>query len=159
MADGAAFHEKRLREKPHLFDPVVRERIEAAKFYTATDYIKAMRIRTILMKEMDQAFEKCDVMAVPGGPVAGKLEPPEKARTDVKDDGFLYEMLKGGETTFVGNMTGRPEIVIPCGFTSSQPTLPITVGFYAKPFDEFTLFRVAHAYESATDWHKKRPSV
>src|SRR5262249_13290846 len=38
MADGAAFHEKRLREKPDLFDPVVRERIEAAKFYTATDY-------------------------------------------------------------------------------------------------------------------------
>lgn len=159
MADGAAFHEKRLRDKPHLFDPVVRERIEAAKFYTATDYIKAMRIRTILMHEMDQAFEKCDVMAVPGGPPAGKLESPERARTDVKDDGFLYEMLKGGETTFVGNMTGRPEIVIPCGFTSTAPTLPITIGFYAKPFDESTIFRVAHAYESATDWHKKRPPI
>lgn len=157
MAEAACFHEKRLREKPHLFDPVVRERLEAAKFYPATDYIKSMRIRTILQNELVQVFEKCDLMAVPAGAPATKLEPPEIAKSDVKPASTATP-FRGGNT-FIGNMTGYPEIIIPCGFTSTEPTLPISIGFYGKPFDEFTLFRVAHAYESATDWHKRRPPV
>jgi aspartyl-tRNA(Asn)/glutamyl-tRNA(Gln) amidotransferase subunit A len=83
MAEGACFHEKRLKETPDLFDPLVRERLEAAQFYPATDYIKAMRVRTLLMDEMRRVFEKCDVMAVPGGGPATKLESPERARSDV----------------------------------------------------------------------------
>ncbi|MGE3190811.1 MAG: amidase, partial [Vicinamibacterales bacterium] len=85
MAEAAQFHEKRLRETPELFDPVVRERLDAARFYTATDYIKALRVRTILMDEMAAALEACDVMAVPGSTsLPGPLEPPEVAGTDVK---------------------------------------------------------------------------
>lgn len=157
MAEAACFHEKRLREKPQLFDPVVRERLEAAKFYSATDYIKSLRIRTILQNELAQVFAKCDVMVVPAGNPATKLEPPETARSDVKPGSRPTPFRPG--TTFIGNMTGYPEIIIPCGFTSSSPALPISVGFYGKPFDEFSLFRAAHAYESATDWHKRRPPL
>jgi aspartyl-tRNA(Asn)/glutamyl-tRNA(Gln) amidotransferase subunit A len=58
--------------------------------------------------------------------------------------------------TFIGNMTGLPAIVIPCGFTSDEPRLPLGIQFYANPFDEPTLCRVSHAYESATDWHTQR---
>ncbi len=157
MAEAACFHEKRLRQKPELFDPVVRERLEAAKFYSATDYLKALRVRSILQDEMAKVFEKCDVMAVPGGSPASKLEPPETAKSDVKP-GSAAPAFRGGNT-FIGNMTGYPEIVIPCGFTTAAPTLPLTIGFYAKPFDELNLFRAAYAYESATDWHKKRPTL
>jgi aspartyl-tRNA(Asn)/glutamyl-tRNA(Gln) amidotransferase subunit A len=49
--------------------------------------------------------------------------------------------------------------VVPCGFTAGPPVLPLTIQFYGKPFDESTLFRVSHAYESATDWHRRRPAV
>jgi aspartyl-tRNA(Asn)/glutamyl-tRNA(Gln) amidotransferase subunit A len=157
MAEGACFHEKRLKEKPELFDPLVRERLEAAKFYPAVDYIKAMRIRTILMDEMRRVFQKCDVMAVPGGGPAGKLEPPEFARTDVQPGSRSTPFRLG--TTFIGDMTGLPAIVIPCGFTQGPPVLPLTIQFYGKPFDESALFRVSHAYESSTDWHKRRPMV
>jgi aspartyl-tRNA(Asn)/glutamyl-tRNA(Gln) amidotransferase subunit A len=157
MAEGACFHEKRLKETPDLFDPLVRERLEAAQFYPATDYIKAMRVRTLLMDEMRRVFEKCDVMAVPGGGPATKLESPERARSDVKP-GSVATPFRGG-TTFIGDMTGLPAIVVPCGFTSGPPVLPLTIQFYGKPFDESTLFRVSHAYESATDWHKRRPAV
>jgi aspartyl-tRNA(Asn)/glutamyl-tRNA(Gln) amidotransferase subunit A len=155
MAEAACFHEKRLREKPQLFDPVVRERLEAAKFCSATDYIKSLRVRSILQQEMAKVFEKCDVMAVSGGGPAVKLEPPETAKSDVKP-GSRAPAFRGGNT-FIGNMTGYPEIVIPCGFTAGEPVLPLTIGFYAKPFDESSLFRVAHAYEAGTDWHKRRP--
>jgi aspartyl-tRNA(Asn)/glutamyl-tRNA(Gln) amidotransferase subunit A len=157
MAEAATFHEKRLREKPQLFDPLVRERLESAKFYTATDYIKALRVRSILQQEFARVFEKCDVMAVPGGGPAGKLASPELAKSDVRPDS-RSSAFRGGNT-FIGNMTGYPEIIIPCGFTSADPILPLTIGFYAKPFDESSLFRVAYAYESVTDWHKRRPPL
>ncbi len=157
MAEGACFHEKRLKEKPELFDPLVRERLEAAKFYPATDYIKAMRVRTLLMEDMRHVFEKCDVMAVPGGGPATKLESPERAGSDVKP-GSVSTPFRGG-TTFIGDMTGLPAIVVPCGFTAGPPVLPLTIQFYGKPFDESTLFRVSHAYESATVWHRRRPTI
>jgi aspartyl-tRNA(Asn)/glutamyl-tRNA(Gln) amidotransferase subunit A len=156
MAEGACFHEKRLKDSPELFDPLVRERLEAAKFYPATDYIKAQRIRTILVESMRGVFQKCDVLAVPAGNPATKLEPPELAKTDVRPN-----PPPGGRTgsTSIGDMTGMPAIVIPCGFTAGPPVLPLAIQFYAKPFDEPALFRVAHAYESATDWHKRRPPL
>lgn len=157
MAEAACFHEKRLRESPELFDPIVRERLEAAKFYPATDYIKAMRVRTILMEEMRRVFEKCDVMAVPGGNPATKLESPDRAGSDVKQDAPATP-YRGGNT-FIGNMTGLPAIVVPCGFTTEAPVRPLTIQFYAKPFDEAALFRVSHAYESVTEWHKRRPPL
>jgi Asp-tRNA(Asn)/Glu-tRNA(Gln) amidotransferase A subunit family amidase len=56
-------------------------------------------------------------------------------------------------------MTGLPALVIPCGFSAGPPALPITIMFYGKPFDEPTLFRAAHAYESVTDWHTRRPPI
>ena len=157
MAEGASFHEQRLKNTPELFDPVVRERLEAARFYPATDYIKSMRIRTLLIDEMHRVFEKCDVMAVPGGNPATKLDPPEVAGSDVKP-GSKPTPFRGGNT-FIGDMTGLPAMTIPCGFTVEPPIRPLSIQFYAKPFDEATLFRVGHAYESATDWHKRRPAI
>jgi aspartyl-tRNA(Asn)/glutamyl-tRNA(Gln) amidotransferase subunit A len=156
MAEGACFHEKRLKEKPELFDPVVRERLEAAKFYPATDYIKAQRVRTILMEEMKTVFQKCDVVAVPSGNPAAKLDSPEAAKSDIKP-GSISEPRRG--STNIGDLVGMPAIVIPCGFTSEPPTRPLGIQFYGKSFDEFTLFRVAHAYQSVTDWHKRRAPV
>jgi aspartyl-tRNA(Asn)/glutamyl-tRNA(Gln) amidotransferase subunit A len=156
MADGAAFHEKRLKETPELFDPVVLERLLAAKFYPATEYVKSMRVRTILMDEMAAVFSKCDVMAVPSGNPAAKLDSPEIAASDVKP-GSTGGPRKG--STNIGDLTGMPGIVIPCGFTEDTPTLPLAIQFYGKPFNEAMLYRVCHAYESATDWHKRRPPI
>jgi aspartyl-tRNA(Asn)/glutamyl-tRNA(Gln) amidotransferase subunit A len=156
MADGAAFHEKRLKETPELFNPVVLERLQAAKFYPATDYIKAMRIRIILTESMRRVFEKCDVMAVPSGDPATKLDPAEVAKSDVRPESPIGARLG---VTGIGNITGMPAIVIPCEFTPGPPVLPLAIQFYGKPFDEATLFAVSHAYESASDWHKRRPPV
>jgi aspartyl-tRNA(Asn)/glutamyl-tRNA(Gln) amidotransferase subunit A len=157
MAEAACFHEQRLKTKPQLFDPLVRERLDAARFYPATDYIKALRVRTMLMESMQRVFETCDVMAVPSGNPATKLEPAETAASDVKPGSKSTRYR--ASNTFLGNMTGLPAIVIPCGFTNDDPRLPLGIQFYAKPFDEPTLFRVSHAYESATDWHTRRPPL
>ncbi len=154
MAEGAAFHDTRLRKTPELFDPIIRERLEAAKFFPATEYIKAQRVRILLMESMRQVFEKCDVLAVPAANPTGPLDSPATAGTDVKGPPRAI-----GGSTAIGDLTGNPAIVIPAGFTESKPTLPICIQFYGKNFDEATLLRVSHAYESVTDWHKRRPDL
>ena len=158
MSEAAAFHEKRLRESPELFDPLVRERLLTARFYSAIDYIKAQRLRTILQNEVTGAFTACDVIAVPAYPgLTARLETAEQARTDVP-----ATETKGADrasNSYIANMTGMPALVLPCGFSSGTPSLPIALQLYGRLFDESTLFRVAHAYQQATDWHQRRPSA
>lgn len=154
-SEAAAFHEQRLKKHAHLLDPLVRERLEAATFHTAADYIKALRMRTMFMQEMNRVFQSCDVFMLPAGNPPPKLEgeivttdlptnPPAPPRPDAFN---------------LANVTGIPSIVLPCGFTAGPPVLPIGIQFCAKPFDEPTLFRVAHAYESATPWHTRVPPL
>jgi aspartyl-tRNA(Asn)/glutamyl-tRNA(Gln) amidotransferase subunit A len=47
--------------------------------------------------------------------------------------------------------------VLPCGFSSGAPPLPIALQLYGRHFDESTLLRIGHAYQQATDWHTHRP--
>lgn len=154
-SEAAAFHEQRLSRNAALFDPLVRERLEAGTFYSATDYIRALRIRTMLMEEMHRVFGECDVMMLPAGNPPPRLEgeivnsdaptqPPAPPRPDVFN---------------LANMTGIPAIVLPCGFTAGSPVLPLGIQFCARPFDEATLFRIGHAYQSATDWHTRTPAL
>jgi aspartyl-tRNA(Asn)/glutamyl-tRNA(Gln) amidotransferase subunit A len=54
-------------------------------------------------------------------------------------------------------MTGLPALAVPCGFTTTG--LPLSLQIAGRPFDEATVLRVGHAYEQATDWHRRRPPV
>jgi len=154
-SEAAAYHEKRLKESADLLDPLVRERLEAATFHSAADYIKALRIRTVLMEEMQRVFGICDVLMLPAGNAAPKLD-EEIVGTDAPSDPPLPPRP---DTFNLANVTGIPAIVLPCGFTAGPPSLPLGIQFCAQPFDEATLFRVAHAYQSATDWHMRRPPL
>jgi aspartyl-tRNA(Asn)/glutamyl-tRNA(Gln) amidotransferase subunit A len=55
------------------------------------------------------------------------------------------------------NLAGIPGISVPCGFTKGN--LPIGLQLLGRHFDEAAILRAAHAYEQATDWHKKRPTI
>ncbi|HEY3838566.1 MAG TPA: amidase [Bryobacteraceae bacterium] len=154
-SEAATFHEKRLREQGDLFDPLVRERLETGAFYSAIDYVKALRVRTLLMEEVHRIFESCDVMMLPAGNAAPKLE-DEVAGSDAARNPPLPPRP---DSYNLANVTGIPAIVLPCGFTAGPPQLPLGIQFCARPFDEASLFRVAHAYESATDWHMRQPPL
>ncbi len=135
----------------------VRSRKRSAKRSSNTSSIsvKALRLRTVLREEMRRVFQVCDVVALPVANPAPRLE-PELQPTDPASQS---PSAPTPETFSIGNMTGIPAIVQPCGFTTGPPSLPVGIQFYAKPFDEATLFRVSHAYESATDWHTRRPPL
>jgi len=154
-SESAAYHEKRLQDHPDLLDPLVRERLEAGAFHSALDYLKALRLRTLLIAEMRRVFAQCDVLMLPAGnaaplltdEIAGTDAPPVKPRAPRPD------------TSNLANLTGIPALVLPCGFTSGPPALPLGIQFCAKPFAESTLFRVGHAYQLATDWHTRLPAL
>ncbi len=152
--EGAAFHQRRLKEKGDLMDPLVRERLEAATFHSAIDYIQALRARTVLTEEMRRVFTTCDVLMLPAGNAAPLLEqeivgtdippdPPPPGRPDVMN---------------LANVTGIPALVLPCGMTAGPPALPLGIQFCGRPFAEGTLFRVGRAYQEVTDWHRRRPA-
>jgi aspartyl-tRNA(Asn)/glutamyl-tRNA(Gln) amidotransferase subunit A len=154
-SESAAVHEKERVEQPELLDILVRERLEAGTFYSAVDYIKALRVRTVLMKEMSRVFEYCDVLMLPAGNAAPKLD-TEIVRSDAPTN---PPPVPRPDSFNIANVTGIPAIVLPCGFTAGPPSLPLGIQFCGKYFDEQTLFRIAHAYQLATDWHRRTPSL
>ena len=154
-SEAAAFHQKRLKTRGNLMEPLVRERLEASSFYSAVDYIKALRLRTVLMEEMRRVFKTCDILMLPAGNAAPKLE-EEIAGTDAPPDPPLPPRP---DSYNIANVTGIPAIVLPCGFTTGPPALPLGIQFCARPFDEAMLFRIGHAYQTATDWHLRKPPL
>ena len=71
------------------------------------------------------------------------------------------EVLEGfaGRRGFTApfNLASLPALSVGCGFTPGN--LPIGLQIAGKPFDESTIFRAAHAYQQATDWHTRRPPI
>lgn len=152
-SEAASVHKARMKESADLFDPLVRERLEAGTFYSALDYIQALRFRTVLQAEVRKVFETCDILMLPAGNAAPLLE-DEIITTDIPPN---PPRAPRPDTSNLANVAGIPAIVLPCGFTAGPPVLPLGIQFCARWFDESTLFRIAHAYQSATNWHKQRP--
>jgi aspartyl-tRNA(Asn)/glutamyl-tRNA(Gln) amidotransferase subunit A len=154
-AESASVHEERLRESAGLLDPLVRERLEANSLYSAMDYIKALRVRTVLREEMRRVWGSCDAVLLPSGNPAPLLE-QEVVETDLPP---AVARPARPDTFNLANLTGIPALVLPCGFTAGPPVLPMGLQLWGRPNGEATLFRIGQAYQEATDWHKRRPAI
>jgi aspartyl-tRNA(Asn)/glutamyl-tRNA(Gln) amidotransferase subunit A len=145
--EGAAYHAADLRARPERFSEELRASFELGSFYTGVDYVQAQRLRRHLMVETEAAIAGYAALVmptapVPATPIAGS--PPEHA------------MLRP-RNTMPFNVLGLPALSVPCGFTAGG--LPIGLQIVGKAFDEAGILRIAHAYEQATDWHRRRPAV
>jgi len=150
---GETLLERYLRTRGEGFGPEVKRRIMlgtyalSAGYYDAY-YVKAQKVRTLIKRDFDQAFERVDVIAAPTSPtVAFRLG----ERTADPLQMYLSDVF-----TIPANMAGLPAIAVPCGFAHG---LPVSLQFMGRPFDEPTLLRVAHAYEQATPWHTMWPAL
>ena len=112
-------------------------------------YLKAQKVRTLIKQDFDRAFERFDVLAAPTSPTTAF-----KIGEKVNDPLAMY---LSDVCTLPVNVAGLPGISVPCGFDANG--LPIGLQLIGKAFDEATLLRAAHAYERATDWHTRRPSL
>jgi aspartyl-tRNA(Asn)/glutamyl-tRNA(Gln) amidotransferase subunit A len=120
----------------------------SAGYYDAY-YLRALKVRTLIKRDFDQAWSKVDLIATPTAPTAAfKLG----EKTDDPLTMYLSDIF-----TISTNLAGLPGMSLPCGFTQSG--LPIGLQLIAKPFDEPVLFKAGHAYQQATDHHLKHPAL
>ncbi|MFC1940068.1 Asp-tRNA(Asn)/Glu-tRNA(Gln) amidotransferase subunit GatA [Chloroflexota bacterium] len=141
------------KTRQYGFGPEVKRRIMlgtyalSAGYYDAW-YLKAQKVRTLIRQEFDQAFDEYDALVTPTSPTV-----PFKIGEKVDDP---LQMYLSDVCTLPINIAGVPAISIPAGFADG---LPIGMQIIGKPFSEETLLKIAHAYQQATDWHKRKPSV
>jgi aspartyl-tRNA(Asn)/glutamyl-tRNA(Gln) amidotransferase subunit A len=120
----------------------------SAGYYDAY-YLKALKVRTLIRKDFEDAFKRCEVILTPTAPTpAFRLG----EKTDDPLTMYLSDIF-----TISANLAGIPGVCLPCGFT--QAGLPIGLQLLGKPFDETTLLQVAFAYEQATEWHRRKPPL
>jgi aspartyl-tRNA(Asn)/glutamyl-tRNA(Gln) amidotransferase subunit A len=153
-ADMATVKEMYSRTRDEGFGAEVKRRIMlgtyvlSAGYYDAF-YLKAQRVRTLLRRDYDRAFDTVDVVAMPTSPI-----PP--FRIGEKTDDPL-QMYLADVFTVSAPLAGLPAISVPCGFADGA--LPVGLQLTGRMFDEATLLRVADAYERLTDWHARVPSI
>jgi len=142
-----AVHEHALRTRPGDFGEDFLGRVLPAVLINARDYIQAQRERRRMVAEMAPVYADYDVLvtATAGGP-APRLE---TWRT--------IEFWRRASLTTPFNVTGGPALAQCIGFSSNG--LPLSMQIVGRPFDDATVLRVAHAYEKATPWRKKRPEL
>ncbi|HEX6284502.1 MAG TPA: amidase family protein, partial [Pyrinomonadaceae bacterium] len=100
-----------------------------SRFIPAVEYLRAQRVRTLLMREMEKLMSQWDVFVSPA---------------------------PGSASLLVTNLTGHPAVVVPCGFVND---LPAAIMFTGGVYDEVSPLRVALAFERATKWHTMHPKM
>ena len=120
----------------------------SAGYYDAY-YLKAQKVRTLIKQDFDRAFEDVDILVAPTAPTTA-FKAGDKATDPLSM--YLLDLM-----TIPVNLAGLPGISIPCGFDSQG--LPIGLQLISNVLREDVLFHTAHAYEQATEWHKKQPSL
>lgn len=119
----------------------------SAGYYEAY-YLKAMRVRTLIKKDFEKAFEKVDVLIAPVSPT-----PPFKIGEKVDDP---LKMYLSDIFTVTANLAGIPGLAVPAGLVNG---LPVGIQILGPQFNEELLFQVGYAYEQATNWHKQKPPL
>ncbi len=148
------YHEAMVQKSPELYDPRTLFRLRNCAGITATDYIRARRGIAEFRAKADELYEQVDVIVTPTTPVpAPKIAELEAlAVADVRP--FEVKYLLRNTAPF--SVLFWPTISVPCGFT--RDGLPVGMQISARPGADSTVLRVAHAYERATEWHKKSPT-
>jgi aspartyl-tRNA(Asn)/glutamyl-tRNA(Gln) amidotransferase subunit A len=144
------------RSRAEGFGEEVQRRIMIGTYalssgYYDAYYLRALKVRALIKRDFDRAFEKCDVILCPTSPT-----PAFKAGEKTGDP---LQMYLCDVFTVTCNIAGIGGISLPCGFTTGSKPLPIGLQLLGPTFGEEKLLRIARMYEQATDWHKQRPKL
>lgn len=135
------------------FGDEVKRRIMLGTFALSSGYYdayykKAQKVRTLIKKDFEDVFENYDVIVGPTAPT-----PAFKIGEKTSDPLTMYA---NDILTIPVNLAGVPALSVPCGFSNG---LPLGLQIVGKHFDENTIYRVAHAFEQNTDYHKQKPAL
>ena len=150
-----------LRTRPQDFSRSLLLRHIGSLMISGSTYVAAQRVRRIICQEFSKAFENLDVMVTPTTPLAAPtLQECKQGYVDVDGKKVAYQDPAGSFGTVFTipfNLTGLPAISVCCGFSSSG--LPMGLQIVGPAFRETIVFQVAHAYEQAAGWYRRRPAL
>lgn len=154
---ASVFVRKWMRKHWHKFDVGTRTRLAAAALVPATVYARAMRARALVRNEVLAAFQKFDALIA-----LMNFVPPLKLQDSVEkidsQEDVAARMFKSRRIcTYPFSIANVPALSVPSGFTAEG--VPMSIQIAARPFDETLMYRVANAYEEATEWHLRHPDL
>jgi aspartyl-tRNA(Asn)/glutamyl-tRNA(Gln) amidotransferase subunit A len=153
LPEASAYHQEMLRDKADLYTEDVRLFLEVGELVLATDYIKALRARTLIQQRWRDMFADIDVLIAPTLTTpALPVDDPQVTWPDGSTESATDSYVRFSAPA---NVTGLPALSVPCGFTGTG--LPVGMQIIGKPFAEPLLLGVGQAYESATNWAKLAP--
>ena len=155
QVESASVHSRWIRERLKEYDHNIQIRSLVGSIMPAQAYYKAQKLRSLLRQQILEVLKKVDVLALPTSPIPA-LKIPTRAGVSSKEEAKASLF---GRRSFTNpfNHAGLPAISVPCGFTSSHPTLPMGLQIGGRAFEEGTVMKVAQAYEQNTPWHTRRP--
>jgi aspartyl-tRNA(Asn)/glutamyl-tRNA(Gln) amidotransferase subunit A len=152
-AEGSWVHRKAILERPDDFTPEIRDKLQQGMRITAVEFLEAEAARRHARRALIDLFDQADALLTP---TRDTTAPRQDASGRCLDQ--LPHMAAGrAAPTYPWNCAGLPAISVPCGFDPNG--LPIGLQVAGRPNDELLVFRVAHAYQQATDWHRRRPTA
>lgn len=145
-SESAAIHGRVVRERPHELQPAVRARLEVGFNISAHDYLQAQRLRARLTREfVVEVFRAVDVLVAPVIPEPAPALDGVKAGS-VED--VVRRMGRFSRLTRPFSALGLPALSVPVGLSADGR--PLALQIVGRPFDEATVLRLGHAYETAT---------
>jgi aspartyl-tRNA(Asn)/glutamyl-tRNA(Gln) amidotransferase subunit A len=152
--EGQGLIDMYMKSRAAGFGAEVKRRIMLGTYalssgYYDAYYLKAQKVRTLIRQDFLDAFSKVDVILTP-------VAPTPAFRLGEKVDDPL-QMYLSDTFTIPVNMAGTCALSLPCGFSGSR--LPIGLQLVGSPFGEETILRAGHAFEQATEWHKRKPVI
>jgi len=140
------------KSRAEAFGKEVKRRIMLGTYvlssgYYDAYYLKALKVRNLIRRDFEQAFERCDCIMMPVSPTTAF-----KLGEKISDPLTMY---LSDVYTIAANLAGVPAISIPCGF--DEEGLPVGLQILGPTFSEAKLLRIARMYERVTDWHSRYP--
>jgi aspartyl-tRNA(Asn)/glutamyl-tRNA(Gln) amidotransferase subunit A len=142
------------RTRSQGFGREVRRRILLGTFVLSAGYYdayygRAQRVRTLVRRDFESAFEQCDLIALPTTPA-----PAWRLGERVDDP---LQMYLADVFTVTVNLAGLPGLSVPCGFTGAG--LPVGLQLVGRALDEAAVLRAGDAFQRETDWHLRAPAL
>ncbi|HAN60486.1 MAG TPA: Asp-tRNA(Asn)/Glu-tRNA(Gln) amidotransferase GatCAB subunit A [Gammaproteobacteria bacterium] len=150
LSEAYAVHQHWLQSRPQDYAVMTREKLLPGAFIRAVDYVQALRNRPLFTTAIDMLLDDADVLIT-----ASSMDPPFPI-DDPEAVAHCYP--RSARPPF--NLTGHPALSLPIGFTEPDgdvPVLPLGLQVIGRHFDEESVYRVASAYEHATNWSEVHP--
>jgi aspartyl-tRNA(Asn)/glutamyl-tRNA(Gln) amidotransferase subunit A len=150
-AEAYAYHAEFMAKTPELYSSWTLERLRTDAEVTARAYIGGLREISELRRSTQRLFESVDVLVTPTAPT------PPRTILEADADPPTRSAVRDLRNTAPFDRNGLPTISIPCGFTTKG--LPIGLQISGPLGGEAVALQLAHAYEQATEWHRRRPAA